>query len=158
MFLGSAAPPAFLDPDDETLIGLYGLFQACGSTGSEGSLKRSCRQALEVLKQLLVDWKEPDQGRNDVNLFATAFLSLPVSYYSHIGLENHCSGDDRGGAKLEAFQIIVLILTKHLSEDGESDSPVMLEDVLGNSPKAQQEFERKFNCESADGINGMIHL
>lgn len=145
LFLGNAAPPQYLDPDDETQVGLYGLLQACGSSSSkdqhDGSLKRSARQAMELLKQLLLDWKEPNMKKGDLNLFALSFLSLPVDYYAHIRLGDHCRGDDRGGAKLEAFQIILLILAQHLSPDGEEPSPVMMEDLLADSPKAQEEFE-----------------
>ena len=142
--MGNAAPASYLDPDDDTLIGLYGLLQACGSSSSEmhdGSLKRSARQAMELCKQLVMDWKEHGQKKGGHNLFATTLLSLPVQYYSHMRLEMHCRGDDRGGARLEAFQLILLILKSHLSEDGEDRSPVTLDEVLPGFPKAQQEFE-----------------
>ena len=120
--------------------------QACGSSSSEkndGSLKRSARQAMELCKQLLLDWKEAGQKKGELNLFATSFLSLPVQYYEHIRLDLHCRGDDRGGARLEAFNIILLILKSHLSEDGESESPITLDELLPRSTKAQQEFESK---------------
>ena len=161
LFLGSAAPAAYLDdPDDaENLTGLYGLLQACGTPSGEhdGTLKRSARHAMNLLKWLLLDWKSPtttttttdplqqqQQGSNkdDLNVFAQSFLSLPAEYYHHMGLDFHCDDrkGDRGGAKEDACQVIVLILTKHLSEDGESAQPLMMEELMSR-PIAQQEFE-----------------
>ncbi|KAL7576430.1 hypothetical protein ACA910_018232 [Epithemia clementina (nom. ined.)] len=145
LFLGNAAPASYLDPDDDTLVGLYGLLQACGSSSSEkndGSLKRSARPAMELCKLLLLDWKEPRQKKGSLSLFASSFLSLPVQYYAHMRLDLHCCGDDRGGAKLLAFQLILLILKSHLTEDGETSSPVTLKELLPQSPKARQEFEK----------------
>ena len=151
LFLGSSAPAAYLDPDDDTLVGLYGLLQACGTPsageggGGGGSLKRSARPAMVLVKELLLDWTEGGSvKKGQLNVICQAFLSLPVRYYAAaMQLDHHVRGDDRGGAKQEACQVIVLILTKHLSEDGETPSPVTLEEVL-LEPKAQQEFERMF--------------
>lgn len=137
-----------MDPDDDTLIGLYGLLQACGSSSSEkndGSLKRSARPAMELCKQLLMDWKEPKQKKGSLNPFAICFLAFPVEYYAHMRLDLHCCGDDRGGAKQLAFQIILLILKSHLAEDGETPAPVTLEELLPKNRKGQQEFESKQN-------------
>ena len=59
-----------------------------------------------------------------------------------MGLDFHCDDrkGDRGGAKEDACQVIVLLLTKHLSEDGETPKPLMMEDLMSR-PIAQQEFE-----------------
>ena len=153
LLLGSQAPSQYLDPDDETLVGLYGLLQACGTSASDDShgLKRSARQAMDLTKQLLFDWKDDSggggksaaaAGDGPKNVIATSFLSLPVKYYGHMQLHVHCRGEDtRAAAKEEACQILVLILEHHLTEDGEKPAPVMVDDVLHN-PKAQQEFER----------------
>jgi Exocyst complex component Sec5 len=149
----------YLDPDDDTLAGLYGLLQACGTTSShaEGggsgasALKRSARPAMVLVKELLLDWKESSSSKkDDLNVICQSFLELPVHYYSSsMQLDAHCSSGDhhntnrqdtRGGAKQEACELIVLILTKHMSEDGQSAAPVTLEEIL-LQPKAQQEFE-----------------
>ena len=130
------------DPDDDDLANYYGLMEACGTLSGEhdGRLKRSARHAMNLLKWLILDFKEDINQGKKMNVFGTAFLSMPVHYYHRMGLDLHCSGDDRGGAKEDACQLMVLILTKHLSEDGETEQPVMLEDLMTN-PKAQQEFE-----------------
>jgi hypothetical protein len=147
LFLGSKAPAAFLDEvNDDTLAGLYGLLTACGTPSGagehEGKLKRSARHAVNLVKWLLMDWKESDQkkGADNLNQFAESFLSLPAHHYHHMQLDIHVIGDDRGGAKEDSCQIIVFILTQHLAEDGEGPQPLSLEEVLSN-PKAQQEFE-----------------
>lgn len=147
MLLGSAAPAQYIDPDDETLVGLYGLLQACGTPASDDShgLKRSARPAMELTKQLIFDFKD-ESGKKEgpKNVIATSFLSLPVKYYAHMQLHVHCRGEDtRAAAKEEACQIVLHILEHHLTEDGEKPSPVMVDDVLHN-PKAQQVFERTF--------------
>ena len=97
---------------------------------------------MTLLKWLLLDWKEPDRKKDDLNLFASSFLSLRPEHYHHMGLDFHCDDrkGDRGGAKEDACQVIVLILTKHLSEDGESPMPLMMEELMSR-PIAHQEFE-----------------
>jgi hypothetical protein len=148
LLLGGAAPTQYLDPDDETLVGLYGLLQACGTPASDDShgLKRSARPAMELTKSLILDWKDgsgsSSKDGGPQNVIATAFLSLAVKHYAHMQLHVHCQGKDaRAGAKEEACQLLVLLLSHHLTEDGEKAAPAMVDDVLHN-PKAQQEFER----------------
>uniref|UniRef100_A0A7S3L0S2 Exocyst complex component n=1 Tax=Amphora coffeiformis TaxID=265554 RepID=A0A7S3L0S2_9STRA len=146
LLLGSAAPPQYIDPDDETLVGLYGLLQACGTPASDDShgLKRSARPAMELTKQLLFDWKDETASKEPTgpkNVIANSFLSLPVKYYAHMQLHVHIRGEDtRAAAQEEACQTLVLLLEHHLAEDGEKPSPCMVDDVLHN-PKAQQVFE-----------------
>ncbi|GAX11403.1 hypothetical protein FisN_22Lh076 [Fistulifera solaris] len=143
LFLGSAAPAASLDdPDDvEILAGLYGLLQACGTPSGEhdGTLKRSARHAMTLLKWLLLDWNKNSDAPNP---FKTSFLCLNPQQYQYMGLDFHCDDrkGDRGGAKEEACQVIVLILTEHRSEDGEKAQPLMMEELI-TRPIAQQEFE-----------------
>ena len=141
LFCGSSAPSAFLDPEDDTLVGLYGLLSACGTPSGDhdGTLKRSARPAMNLVKSLLLDYKEPGQKKTDLNPFAKAFLSLPPTYYHAMNLDLHCSGDERGGAKEDACNVIALILVQHLSPDGEELRPVVLEELM--SGKGQQEFE-----------------
>jgi len=59
-----------------------------------------------------------------------------------MGLDFHCDDrkGDRGGSKEDACRVIVLILTKHLTEDGETLQPLMMEELV-TRPIAQQEFE-----------------
>ena len=155
LWLGAAAPSQYLEEvnDDLLAMGIYGLLQACGapSEDHDGTLKRSARHAMNLLKWIILDWKEQrggggtgggTDGSNAVvkNLFARSFLSLEVKHYHHMQLDLHCIGDDRGGAKEDACQLLVLILTQHTTEDGENSSSLMMEDLL-SSAKAQQEFE-----------------
>lgn len=49
-------------------------------------------------------------------------------------------GNNRGAAREEACQIMVLLLTQHYSEDGMTMAPLMLEDLVPQ-PTAQQAFE-----------------
>ena len=150
LLLGSAAPPQYIDPDDETLVGLYGLLQACGTPASDDShgLKRSARPAMELTKQLLFDWKDDTASKEPTgpkNVIANSFLSLPVKYYAHMQLHVHIRGEDtRAAAQEEACQTLVLLLEHHLTEDGEKPAPCMVDDVLHN-PKAQQVFERTYS-------------
>jgi hypothetical protein len=174
LFLGSKTPSAFLDEvDDDVLLSLYGLLLAAGTPSNDSggkvkgkagashrntsalqrsstkasSLKRSARHAMNLLKWLIMDWKEPagrqtkkNSVKSDLNLFAVSFLSFQVSYYSHMALDIHLTGEgDRGGAKEDACRIVVLILTYHLTEDGDHAHPVAIDDLL--TPLAQQSFE-----------------
>jgi hypothetical protein len=138
---------------DDLVSGLYGLLPACGSRSNqtESGLKRSAKNSVQLLKWLLLDWKEMgggaqqasrDNGENN-NLFCKAFLALEAKFYHHMHLDLHCigvRGDERSGAKEEACQILVLILTQHTTPDGEHQQPLLLEELL-SVPKAQQEFE-----------------
>lgn len=95
---------------------------------------------MNLVKWLVMDWKEPNQKKDELNLFARSFLSLETKHYHHMQLDLHTIGDDRGGAKEDGCQIIVQILTKHMTDDGETSKPVMMEELLSLA-KAQQEFE-----------------
>ena len=56
-------------------------------------------------------------------------------------LELHIrEGNNRGAAKEEACQIMVLLLTQHYTEDGQSLAPLLLDDLVPQ-PTAQQAFE-----------------
>jgi Exocyst complex component Sec5 len=122
----------------------YGLLFACGMPSDSGEgLKRSARHATNLVKWLLQDWKEGKNSTNtdsDLNVFSKAFLALPVDYYRHMRLDLHVTGDERGGTREDACRIIVLILMKHLSEDGERHQFVMVEELL-STPQAQQAYD-----------------
>jgi hypothetical protein len=75
------------------------------------------------------------------NVFSHAFASLAIRHYQMLRLELHIrEGNNRGAAKEEACQIMVLLLTQHYSEDGQSLAPLMLDDLVPQ-PTAQQAFE-----------------
>ena len=64
-----------------------------------------------------------------------------MRHYQMLRLELHIrEGNNRGAAKEEACQIMVLLLTQHFSEDGQSMAPLMLDDLVPQ-PTAQQAFE-----------------
>lgn len=154
LLLGSAAPAALLaasdlldDIDyggggDSSNSEIYGLLQACGTPSVEHDhmLKRSARHAMSLLKFLVIDFVEEGETSNGMNLFAQAFCSFPVDKYRYMSLDLHLIGDQRGGAQEDACEVMVLLLTKHLQEDGESSSPLSKRDLLA-SPQAQQAFD-----------------
>lgn len=148
MLLGSAAPAALLGDDPEILDGnVYGLMQACGTPSVEHDhmLKRSARHAMSLLKFLVCDFVEdgadpPTDGSPNLNLFAQAFCSLPVDKYSFLSLDLHLLGDQRGGAKEDACHVMVLVLSHHMGEDGETPVPLAKQDLLAN-PDSHQGFQ-----------------
>lgn len=135
LFLGSLTPVL-----DDELVGqrLYGLIQACGtpSNENENMLKRSARPAMALLKYLVCDFAEYKNGAklqadpNQLNPFANAFCSLLPSQLSHMRLELHVDGDKRGGAKEDACHVISLLITRHLTDDGETTQYMPLETLL----------------------------
>jgi hypothetical protein len=156
LYLGAETPAIYLDDDaaDDDLPGMrklyYGLLFAAGmkSENSSGSLKRSARHAMNLLRWLLLDWKDNSNSNDgttassfaELNLFAKAFCSLPVPFYRHLQLNIHVTGDDRGGAKDDACAVIVLVLCHHASENGETPQPVLLEELV-TTPVAQQAYD-----------------
>jgi hypothetical protein len=151
LLLGSAAPAALLassDLLDDIDYGggdsseIYGLLQACGTPSVEHDhmLKRSARHAMSLLKFLVIDFVEEGETMNGMNLFAQAFCSFPVDKYRYMSLDLHLIGDQRGGAQEDACEVMVLLLTKHLQEDGETPSPLSIGDLLASS-QARQAFD-----------------
>jgi len=125
--------------------GAYGLLQACGTPSVEHDqmLKRSARHAMNLLKFLVCDFVEEggNSGHHSLNLFAQAFASLPTDKYKFLNLDLHVVGDQRGGAKEDACQVMVLLLCYHMqTDDGETPSPISITDLLF-TPTAQQAFE-----------------
>jgi len=125
---------------------IYGLLQGCGTPSVEHDhmLKRSARHAMSLLKFLVIDFVEEGDSSNSagtgLNLFAQAFCSFPPEKYRYMSLDLHLIGDQRGGAQEDACEVMVLLLTQHFAEDGETMSPLMREDLLA-SGQAQQAFE-----------------
>lgn len=145
LFLGSLVPVL-----DEDLMGqrLYGLLQACGSPSveHENTLKRSARPAMNLTKYLVCDFCEYDNGvkvtadPTQLNPFAFALCSLLPSQLSHMNLELHIVGDKRGGAKEDACFVISLLVSRHLSDDGETTKYLPLETLLPTKA-ARQAYE-----------------
>jgi len=145
LFLGSLVPVL-----DEELVGqrLYGLLQACGSPSveHENTLKRSARPAMALLKYLVCDFCDYDNGvkvsadPKQLNVFAFALCSLLPSQLSHMNLELHIEGDKRGGAKEDACHVISLLVTRHLADDGETTKYLPLETLLPTKA-ARQAYE-----------------
>lgn len=155
LLLGSAAPAALLGEhadlfDDVAGSGnqIYGLLQACGTPSVEHDhmLKRSARHAMNLLKFLVCDFVEENSSgggggsSGSLNLFAQGFCSFPVDKYRFMSLDLHLIGDQRGGAKEDACHVMVLLLTKHMMEDGETPSPLSKDDLVA-SQQAQKAFD-----------------
>jgi hypothetical protein len=124
LLLGSDLPAAMMD---EELVGqeLYGLLQACGTPSNEhdNMLKRSARNAMTLLKYLVLEFREMRDGEpldgdaSILNPFALALCSLTIPQLQLMNLESHIEGDRRGGAKADACSIIVLLCSRHLAQD-----------------------------------------
>lgn len=154
LLLGSAAPPILLGDHTDFIEEMaassggnsevYGLFQACGTPSVEhhDMLKRSARHAMSLLRFLVCDFAEAGSGgaRDELNLFAQCFCSFPVDKYRFMSLDLHLIGDQRGGAKEDACAVMVMLLTRHMLEDGETPSPISKEDLLA-SPQARKAFD-----------------
>ena len=144
LYLGADTPALYYDAEnDAPLKSYFGLLASIGLKSPHDGLKRSARHAMNLLAYLLLDWKDGHNNDNSdgLNLFARAFLSLPVSaYQQHMEFNLHIAGDDRGGAKEDACRIVVLVLTKHLDPTGEIPQPLLLEEVV-TQPVAQQAFD-----------------
>jgi hypothetical protein len=158
--LGSETPAIYFDEDDnnnETVDErryFYGLLQAAGMISDQkDTLKRSARQAMNLVKWLMVDWQEVSSSSSSnvnqnstteaINMFGKAFVSLPVVHYKHMNLHLHVTGnenDHRGGAKEDACCMISFILCHHRTETYERMAPVLLEEVVP-SPVAQQAYD-----------------
>lgn len=143
LLLGSATPPHLLGEDTDFLSeNVIGLIQASGSPSAEhdNMLKRSARFAMALLKFLVLEFVEDGAEPGELNLFALSFCSFPVEKYGFLSLDLHIVGDERGGAKEDACQIMVLLLTKHTNEDQETAAPIAKEDLLHN-PRSHQVFD-----------------
>lgn len=157
LLLGSHAPAAILD---EELVGqkFYGLLQACGTPSGDHDhmLKRSARPAMTLLKYLVKDWKEYENGRpippnphDKLNPFAYALCSLTLNQLQLMNLELHIEGDKRGGAMSDACRIIVLVCSRHLADDGETTAPFKLEEVLP-TVHGRKRFDHWLSTQASD--------
>ena len=147
LMLGSKAPAALVD-EELSGLSLYGLIDACGTPSSDHGqkLKRSARNAMNLLKFLVCDFKEmvdgnpvsdkidPKTGEKELNGFAHALCCCTVENIKGMNVQFHVSGSHsegtRGGAKEDACHVLVLLITRHLAEDGETPMPLGVEELL----------------------------
>ena len=142
-------PTLLVENDDLVGQELYGLLQACGtpSNDHDNMLKRSARNAMSLLRFLVLEFREMRDGEpldgdaSVLNPFAEALCSLNKHQLALMNLESHIEGDKRGGAKADACSIIVLCCSRHLAEDGVTTRPLPLEELLP-TPRARKGFEQ----------------
>ena len=117
---------------------LGGLFHACGdiSHAHKGSLKRSTRTAMSLLKYLVCDFVEVSSGKptGEENLFALSYVE--VNHHHLLLFENHISADSSSrGAKDDACALLCELLIQ-------SKNSLSLTDYIPTSSKANDEFEK----------------
>ena len=158
LMLGSQSPTALYD-DELSNINLYGLLQACGCPSSHDSkdnqqLKRSARNAMNLLKFLVCDFvdrvngrpvpleTDPKTGQKELNGFAHALCCCTLPQLALMKAHLHLTGegDARGGAKEDCCQVLVLLITRHLAEDGETPQPLSIDQLLP-TPTARKAFD-----------------
>lgn len=148
LMLGSQSPTALYD-DELSNVNLYGLLQASGCPSSHDSkdnqqLKRSARNAMNLLKFLVCDFvdkvsgrpvpleTDPKTGQKELNGFAHALCCCTLPQLALMKAHLHLTGegDARGGAKEDCCQVLVLLITRHLAEDGETPQPLNIDQLL----------------------------
>jgi len=143
----------------------YGLLQACStpSRDHEGQLKRSCRNAMNLLKYLVLDRVEVQDGEPlpvsidattglpELNPFAYALCSLSAKQLKIANFGAHLLDNiNRGAAKDDACEILLLVLTRHfdpISDNAtftsalvKTSKPIAIEELLPD-PRTKQSFE-----------------
>jgi hypothetical protein len=170
LFLGAEAPPELYDDDVYgDLSNYYGLLQACStpSTDHAGELKRSARNAMNLLKYLAIDYVEMKNGepitvgidaatgKEELNPFAYSLCSLSISELRMANFDLHLKetsyssteANKRSGAKTDACQMLVLLLTRHfdpeadVAEKAKSTGPTIVPEDLLLTSVARQSFE-----------------
>jgi hypothetical protein len=167
LFLGSESPVALYDDEQYGDLSAYhGLLQACStpSTDHQGGLKRSARNAMNLVKYLACDHAdladgEPvpsgfdaKSGQQELSPFAYALCSMKpaqlkiANFDAHLKTTSYNSedGNARSGAKSEACQVLVLLFSRHfdpLATDGNSSTPTLIMHDLLPSQAAKQAFE-----------------
>jgi len=148
LLLGSQSPTALYD-DELSSMHLYGLLQACGCASSHDSkdnhqLKRSARNAMNLLKFLVCDFvdkvkgrpvpleTDPRTGQKELNGFAHALCCCTATQLALMKAHLHVTGenDARGGARDDCCQVLVLLITRHLAENGETPQPLGIDKLL----------------------------
>ena len=149
LLLGSDSPTAMEDEalSSMVLVGLLGAAGCPSSSDLEGSLKRSARPAISLLRYLCLEFDGGGGVMGEMNGFAEALCALDVPRLRTMRLEVHIGkgdGDDggsRGGSKDDACHLLALVLARHTDPDGMADEPVTAADLLPD-PRNRAEFER----------------
>lgn len=152
--------PEFYDDDLHTLfVGVtmngedlgYSLLKAAGEPSSDhnGTLKRSAKNAMALIKFLVCDFVDMENGNpinpeGELNGFAQAFCSLTTQHLTQCKLElhllDHPGDSQRSGSKEDACEIILMLILHHTDETGANDEPMNLDKLLPN-PQAREVFE-----------------
>lgn len=162
LFLGSESSHAFYDADTYgDLSNYFGLLSACAtpSTDHTGGLKRSARNAMNLLKFLVLDYHEVKLGEvvppkidnvtglAELNPFADALCSLKPEQLRLANFEQHVkdvkeeADHQRAGAKNDACQVLALLFSRHYTPNTTTGSNHLLLTDLLDSPQAIQSFE-----------------
>jgi len=160
LFTGLTLPDPDFGEDDEqdSSLRLYTLLEACGEPSGDkhGMLKRSAKNAMSLLKFLVCDFVDLVDSKplNDVspfslhssdnlNGFVHASCSCSVEILTRCKFDLHnlnLADDKRSGAKEDACEVLILLLTRHLCPAGISEEPVGLSDLF-TQQKARDEFD-----------------
>lgn len=166
LFLGAESPIGLYDADTYgDLSNFVGLLPACATPSSDhsGGLKRSARNAMNLLKYLVIDFQEtkngnkvpikidPHKGLPELNPFADALCALKPEQLLLANFEQHLKdsrdnadvGVQRGGAKSDACEVLVLLFSRSYVVDGaleKSGRSLGIGDLL-HSPQTKQTFE-----------------
>lgn len=162
LFLGSESSHAFYDADTYgDLSNCLGLLSACAtpSTDHTGGLKRSARNAMNLLKFLVIDYHEIKMGQvvqpniddttglPELNPFADALCSLKPEQLRLANFEQHLrdvqeeSDHQRAGAKGDACQVLALLFSRYHDPNSSTVSTHLLLTDLLDSPQTIQSFE-----------------
>jgi len=145
---------------------LRGILVWCGQKSSkhgEGALKRSAQNAIGLVKWLIdfnfmreLGRKRYEDEEEEVNLFLTQFIALPVAAYGAMELELHVKSGvgssgggglfskkvdtSRSGSQATAFELIALLLRGHNDEDSDGDAQPLDLAALLPSPGSRLAF------------------
>lgn len=162
LFTGLTLPdPDFGADEQDSSLRLYTLLEACGEPSGDkhGMLKRSAKHAMSLLKFLVCDFVDlvdskplhdvspsshhSSSSSDDLNGFAHALCSCSVEILTRCKFDLHIlnlADDKRSGAKEDACEVLILLLTRHLCLAGISEEPVGLSDLL-TQQQARDEFD-----------------
>jgi len=171
LFLGSESPTALYDEQYGDLSSFYGLLQACATPSGDhsGGLKRSARNAMNLVKYLALEHVELEKGEPvpgsmgidattglpELNPFAYALCTMNPAQLQIAHFELHLKGGDsadasaRAGAKGDACQVLVLLFTRHFDPNSNSarnantnaSPPTLLVGDLLPTAASRQAFE-----------------
>lgn len=162
LFLGSESSHTFYDADTYgDLSNCVGLLSACAtpSTDHTGGLKRSARNAMNLLKFLVVDYHEVQMGEivppniddatglPELNPFADALCTLKPEQLRLANFEQHLrnvkeeADHQRAGAKDDACHVLALLFSRYHDPNSTNTSTHLVFTDLLDSPQTIQSFE-----------------